>query len=353
MFCGADAERLREWGTLSKERARTLEGLLEDLRARAHALTWVGPDRDVFLARLQTEFLDRGRAARDDLDRRGALAVSEADEQDAASAADGSGAAGGPGHDEDSSPPGTTEKSGDLIDAPDRLQDDIDDADVIRAAGEDIVQGGIGDCYFLAPLAALAQTDPGFLEEGITFADGRYRVRFYERGLFGPKEVWIDVDPLVAESGVRGADGEITPLSLYETAYAQFSGGYEEIDGGQAKDALYALTGDATAYDREPSVEELRTAVNDGRVVVADTGPREGEGFFEGFPDRDGPVPEDAVSNHVYVVQEVRDDGIVVLQNPWGPDGGYQDGIFRPGELTLTEEEYRETFQNVTIGEVP
>ena len=71
--------------------------------------------------------------------------------------------------------------------------------------------------------------------------------------------------------------------------------------------------------DREPSVSNLRAAMGEGKVIVEDTGPREGESFFGGFPDRDGSVPKDGVSNHVYVVQEIRDDGTIVLQNPWGP----------------------------------
>ncbi|MBK0331714.1 hypothetical protein I8D64_09890 [Brachybacterium sp. MASK1Z-5] len=58
-------------------------------------------------------------------------------------------------------------------------------------------------------------------------------------------------------------------------------------------------------------------------------------------------------SEHVHVVEEVTDDGHVIMQNPWGPAGGRQedDPVYKPGALRLTEDEYRERCANVTIGE--
>lgn len=352
MFHGADTDQLRAWSQTAQRSALTLEALLGDLVARAASVSWTGPDRDAFTQSFNAEVTARGSWATEELKRRSSDATAEAEEQDTASSAESSGT-NADSSGQDRTPPSTTESSGALVDAPDRLQQEVDDVEAIRAAGEGIKQGLIGDCFFLAPLAALAQTDPSFLEEGIRYEDGVYKVRFYKRGLFGPQEVWIDVDPSVAQHGARGPGGSITPLSLYETAYAQFEGGFEDIEGGRAKNAMYALTGNADEMDTEPSVADLRTAMDEGKVIVADTGPREGESFIGGFPDRDGPVPKDGVSNHVYVVQEIRDDGTIVLQNPWGPQGGTQDGISRPGRLELTEAEYREMFQHVTIGEVP
>src|SRR5699024_11974574 len=110
----------------------------------------------------------------------------------------------------------------------------------------------------------------------------------------------------------RDAEGDISTMSIFVTAYASYRGGYEEIQEGW----LFAP---------------------------------------ESWSDRDGAVPGDTVSTHVYVVTDVREDGRVVLQNPWGPDGGLQEGddVHKPGELVLTEEEYRERFQNVTVTEGP
>lgn len=120
------------------------------------------------------------------------------------------------------------------------------------------------------------------------------------------------MDPEVAGNGVRDAEGDISTMSIFETAYASYRGGYEEIEEGGLFDP-------------------------------------------ESWSDRDGAVPRDTVSTHVYVVTDVREDGRVVLQNPWGPDGGFQEGddVHKPGELVLTEEEYRERFQNVTVTEGP
>lgn len=146
---------------------------------------------------------------------------------------------------------------------------------------------------------------------GRQFEDGQYHVRFYEKDFLGRvQERVATVDPEVAGNGVRDADGDISTQSIFETAYASYRGGYGEIEEGGPFDP-------------------------------------------ESWSDRDGAVPRDTVSTHVYVVTDVREDGRVVLQNPWGPDGGFQagDDVHKPGELVLTEEEYRERFQNVTVTE--
>ncbi|ATG50716.1 hypothetical protein CFK38_03665 [Brachybacterium vulturis] len=148
-------------------------------------------------------------------------------------------------------------------------------------------------------------------------------------------------------------------MSIYETACASYRGGYDELEGGTAEDPMFTLTGQETrTMDDEPSAERLRQELADGNVVVADSGLRDGEGgIFDSssWADRDGAVPRDTVSTHVYVVTEVTEGGRIVLRNPWGTEGGYQagDDVHKPGRLVLTQDVYRERFQNVTVTRDP
>lgn len=364
-FLGADTGALAAW-SVTAERARTrLSALLAGLDAAVDSTNWTGPDALAFRADYEARIRRAGAETAERLAYLGRRAADEAREQDAASAVDGSsdasGASGAPGDAGDMSSPGRTDDSGAPQPVPEQIQHDVDDPAAIARDAADVTQGGMGDCYFLASAAAVAQTNPDLIEENVWFSDGKYHVRFYEKGFWGnTEEKVVDVDPQVAEHGARRSDGSISTMSVYETAYAQQQGGYDRIeDGGHAQDALFTITGkEPTTTDEEPSVDELRQDLKDGKVVVADTGPRDGEGGIfdsESWDDKDGPVPRDTVSTHQYVVTGVTDDGHVELQNPWGPDGGYQEGdsVKKPGTLVLTEDEYRERFQNVTVAEDP
>lgn len=58
----------------------------------------------------------------------------------------------------------------------------------IRRDAQDITLGGMGDCCFLASAAADVQTNPEFIEKNVWFSDGRYHVRFSEKGFRGNTE---------------------------------------------------------------------------------------------------------------------------------------------------------------------
>ena len=49
---------------------------------------------------------------------------------------------------------------------------------------EDVDQGALGDCYFLARLGSLASTDPEYIRNSVApLGDGSYVVRFWDLGL--------------------------------------------------------------------------------------------------------------------------------------------------------------------------
>ena len=51
---------------------------------------------------------------------------------------------------------------------------------------------------------------------------------------------------------------------------------------------------------------------------------------------------------HAYAVKGFDDQGRIVLSNPWGPQGGWIKGTYYPGELHLTEDEFKKWFNTST-----
>ena len=107
----------------------------------------------------------------------------------------------------------------------------------------DINQGQLGDCYFLAALAALAE-DQGFIEAMVL--DKGYRtfgVRLFHWGR--PIIQWVD-DRFPVDHGKpvfsHSAEKELWVL-LMEKAYAKTYGTYGNIASGLPSDALTDLTG--------------------------------------------------------------------------------------------------------------
>ncbi|HXM56724.1 MAG TPA: C2 family cysteine protease, partial [Candidatus Dormibacteraeota bacterium] len=122
----------------------------------------------------------------------------------------------------------------------------------------DINQGDDGDCWFLAGLGAVALTNPALLQQHIRAnPNGTYTVTFYKDGKAVEITVTDDlpygtkggssVQPY-AHPGSGGADW----AQIYEKAYAEFRGGYSQIDGGFGDTSMADLTGQH-ATRRSPS----------------------------------------------------------------------------------------------------
>ncbi len=155
---------------------------------------------------------------------------------------------------------------------------------------EDVRQGDLGNCYFAASMASLAQTNPEAIRNAIRERpDGRYDVTLYDRGGpdGAPRERTITVDgklPVDADgkpSYMQPVNGQAWP-AIIEKAYAQLQGGYGNIGaGGNSEDAMFALTGrTATATDVSPEMrarertqhfEAIRSALQSGKPVTAGT----------------------------------------------------------------------------------
>ncbi len=121
----------------------------------------------------------------------------------------------------------------------------LDDIEYKDIAGEvfldcvalsDVVQGQVGDCYFVAALASIAMHNPELLENMITDnGNGTYTVSF--GGDLG--NVTVDDDFAVNSSGnsvyAQTGSGSGTKLwvAIIEKAFAQTNGSYEAIENGR------------------------------------------------------------------------------------------------------------------------
>ena len=108
----------------------------------------------------------------------------------------------------------------------------------------DINQGALGDCYFLAALAALAE-EPKRVEDLFLPSEGKgcYGVRWYNFG--EPIDVYVDSrfpydhgKPMFSSS----SQDEMWVLIL-EKAFAKKFGSYHAIESGLPGDALAEITG--------------------------------------------------------------------------------------------------------------
>jgi hypothetical protein len=247
--------------------------------------------------------------------------------------------------------------------------DDVDDSGIDPY---DIIQGGLGDCYFMCSLSALTKTKGGIkrIKEMIRYNnDGTFTVKLYRpqkeahidsfydeasgktikqntkrtTGLelvevVVSAKIWIDK---LSDSGDKAIyatsqdAGELWPLIL-EKAYAQLLGGYDEIDSGFSQEAFQTLTGTPRrsfdfSRDIDRAKQELLQAYESGSGVTFATPPNmggntavdengnelrgnAGELIKKTYPE-DG--DERIVAGHAYALDSI-DNGIVKLINPHG-----------------------------------
>lgn len=216
----------------------------------------------------------------------------------------------------------------------------------------DINQDNLGDCYYVATMAALADKTPQRITDAIKYNEdtGNFTVHIYNG------DEWVDVEVSQAEiqdnidrhggSTVDNGNtkGAIWP-SVMEVAYAKVLGGdlekgYQELDGGYSADAFEALTGDSgqemsraliAMLGPEWAAQTIQQALDAGRPVTLSTNPENTANWFERNILGEHDAPQDGlVDNHVYTVEGVKVvDGEVVLElrNPWGHNGveGFKD----------------------------
>ncbi len=221
-----------------------------------------------------------------------------------------------------------------------------DAADLHRS---DVSQGKLGDCYFVASLAALADRNPGAIKNMIKdLGDGTYEVTFKEGTVIVDDQFPLKGgDAVYADKGDQ-ADGEAEIWAmLLEKGWAKLKGGYEEIRGKKVKmqsgDAMEAVSGKqstirSTASMGTKDLLSLLAAADQKKLpMTAATRPK---GRFD-----DDEVKEMGTKgvycNHAYSVIEVDEaGGKIKLYNPWGPDS-------KTPELSI--DDFKKYYKNIRI----
>lgn len=339
-FLGADTEALVDVAGRCRDAGERLVTMSVDLDGIVDAAEWTGPDADRFRADWER--------ARADLSLRGdhvaataELLARQAAEQDAASdplgridSADYDGMLGGEFLDW-SDIINTGERVGDLwrdrVEAGDpdsalgeRYTDvhpdwDPEDVGVDRAAIErsTVDQGALGDCWYLAALMSVQRTDPELLAENISGlgdppgSEG-WEVRLYVDGEW--TDVAVDPSDLGAQGTVDASSGEPSWASIYEMAMINAHDGRPSAVSADTPAAgIEMITGErASEYDTvaQPSFEEYKQAIDEGRPVTVMTDPLKPI----------GPAADDLVAAHVYEVSGYDEaTGEIILTNPHGP----------------------------------
>lgn len=206
------------------------------------------------------------------------------------------------------------------------------DGDTNDIDQEDVNQNYLGDCYWCASMAAVAQAQPEAIRNAIKDnGDGTFDVTLYKSG----KPVVVKVDnkfPSTAggkmsyagEGDQKDGKTELWPAIL-EKAWAilndQKGNGYEQIEGGLPGDAVESITGKApTDYDPasmsgKQIVKVIQTALDNKNPVTCATLGEESvtaelKKHFDGYGFH---------ADHCYSFYSVNVEGeTLMLRNPWG-----------------------------------
>jgi hypothetical protein len=216
----------------------------------------------------------------------------------------------------------------------------------------DIVQGAVGDCYFVSALAAIAKTNPNRIRQLVVdLGDGTYAVDFHKGGQDAAVRVdadlWVSGNtPVYAGLGAQGS----LWVAIIEKAYALFKneqGTYASINGGNGAgvpldEALWTPKqsflssdyGNATDF-----LKAMRTQLLAGKAITVG-GPAP---FLPGTVKSKVDNPNTGADEntfhrgaHIYTLISVSADlKTIVLRNPWGYDGGGNDANPNDGYVTI------------------
>lgn len=187
----------------------------------------------------------------------------------------------------------------------------------------DILQGIIGDCYFLSSISSLAESRPErilklFLTKKKSKA-GLYCVRLCLEGEW--KIIYVDsLIPCYKNGGPcftksHNNQNEIWVLIL-EKAYAKAFSNYERIEAGLSREALRELTGASidVIFDDDPKLWDKILEGTKNNYVMTAGSKEEGDLAVS-------KVNKGIYASHAYSLLgafEIMGEKIVKMRNPWG-----------------------------------
>jgi hypothetical protein len=210
---------------------------------------------------------------------------------------------------------------------------------------DDVNQGSVGDCWFMAGLSSLANQRPAFVRESaVDLGDGTYVVQFLKAGT----STYVRVSNQLSVgsfNGFRfaspGASGDIWAM-IMEKAFCYFRKGkntYSSISGGFADEVLSDFNISSTTV-APGSMTELQLY----QAISSDLS--SGKPVMFGTPNN----PPDLVGDHEYVVISASIDsgGVThyLVRNPWGVAGdSLEDSL---GYATITYDQLVANSDGVT-----
>lgn len=260
----------------------------------------------------------------------------------------------------------------------------------------DVDQGLLGNCFFLAAIASIAQQNSPVIKRMIKEnGNNTFTVSMYRRGWFGglsPMEITVDGKfPVKVGTNTGGSSAaspkptstaavdlsaaaptkedkpafagfgdqissntgtkhkEIWPMIL-EKAYAQMEGSYNHVIGGWPHHAMESLTGlrSKALTPKRVSFEEVAKYYEDGYAMSVYT---VNDLRFSGIdvPDRTK-HPRfkknggDLIAGHAYWVSGIsREEKLIKIRNPWG---------WHTGEDLLNEADFQATMRGLSINPI-
>ncbi|HYE21235.1 MAG TPA: C2 family cysteine protease [Tepidisphaeraceae bacterium] len=193
---------------------------------------------------------------------------------------------------------------------------------------DDIAQGYVGDCWYLASLSAIAKANPNAIRQSVVeLGDGTYAVQFANAN--GTKAfVRVDGDLPTNGYGMEYADlgkNNSVWVAIMEKAYATFReqgavANYANLDGGWMDEAFADLGMPSFSKWSSSNADELlnwlAAELDAGRAVTLAINTAK-----NGAP---------VIGCHAYSVAAVETSSngtrTLVLRNPWGIDGAGNDG---------------------------
>lgn len=211
---------------------------------------------------------------------------------------------------------------------------------------DDVEQGYLGDCYYLATLGAVAEVEPSKIRESVVeLGDGTYAVQFTKNG----KELFVRVDADLAVNGSALAYADLGAgnslwVAIMEKAFAYVRTGvasYAAIEAGWMSEAASVLGVTSNSIYSTSSATNLMgtlaAELNAGKAVTFAT-----VGTISGST---------LVGSHAYQVVSVTATTLT-LRNPWAIDGYTCKDGSNDGYITVTATQAYANFCGATFANV-
>lgn len=128
---------------------------------------------------------------------------------------------------------------------------------------EDIQQGDLGNCYFVASLSSIAHFKKNLERMIPRFKEYSEKSKMFEVHLFeSGKSIKILVDNLFPKVFIKPVKNNISPMIL-EKAYAQAYGNFSILKVGHSCDSLRDLTGAPTEYINLKDMKKLKEKLHE------------------------------------------------------------------------------------------